>query len=334
MQISFTGAPEYMSTMLGFGNASWWMFESFKHYNMTPLIKHHNAQIGISFVPPHEYSFGAEHQYKIGYTPWESTGLQAGWLENMQACDEIWATNRWNKEIYESYLDKEVFVYNHGIDHRFSPKRRKYFSHQPFTFLYVGEPFNRKNGQLVYDTFTKLYGNDDRYKLVIKCTKMPDHPEHTIKVVEVPNSNHEPYYKNVIFITKMLSVEDLIDLYGSSHCFLYPSLGEGFGFNPFQAMAMGIPTICTAGWADYANYITLPLEAELGQSPWQDIHPGLQFIPSSAQFEEHMKNVVQNYDKYATIAFRNSFKLHEDYDWLTVTKPAIEKIKKIAKSRI
>jgi len=333
LQVSFTGAPEFMSVGLGFGNASWWIFEAFKQHKLNPIANLSTAQIGVSFCPPNEYRFGGEHQYKIGYTPWESSDFHADWYPRLAECDEVWTTSTWNKGIFENNLQREVFVFPHGIDHNFSPMRRKYFPNQPFTFLYIGEPFNRKDGQLVYDTFTRLYGNDDRYQLIVKCTPMD--PKNISTINEVTTGEFgDPYYRNVIFIKTMLSVEDLIKLYSYAHCFVYPSWGEGFGFNPFQALAMGIPTICTSEWAEYKKYITLPLDSVWARSPWQDAHPGYMLKPSGEQLEQHMLDVVKNYDKYASIAFKNSFKIHEEYDWLEISKPAVEKIKNIVKSRI
>jgi glycosyltransferase involved in cell wall biosynthesis len=114
---------------------------------------------------------------------------------------------------------------------------------------------------------------------------------------------------------------------------VYPSWGEGFGFNPLQAMAMGIPTISTHAWAEYANRITLPLESSWSDNPWQIIHPGQMLKPDAAHLEQLMLDVVNDYGKYSDSAFKNSFKIHEEYDWDLVSKPAIGKLKKIQKSR-
>ena len=37
----------------------------------------------------------------------------------------------------------------------------------------------------------------------------------------------------------------LIDLYKEAHAFVYPSLYEGFGIPPLEAMALGCPVICS-----------------------------------------------------------------------------------------
>ena len=42
-----------------------------------------------------------------------------------------------------------------------------------------------------------------------------------------------------------LSFDDLTRTYASADCFLFPSLREGFGFPPLEAMASGLPVVCS-----------------------------------------------------------------------------------------
>jgi glycosyltransferase involved in cell wall biosynthesis len=42
-----------------------------------------------------------------------------------------------------------------------------------------------------------------------------------------------------------LSFEDLTRTYASADCLLFPSLREGFGFPPLEAMASGLPVVCS-----------------------------------------------------------------------------------------
>jgi len=52
-----------------------------------------------------------------------------------------------------------------------------------------------------------------------------------------------------------MSVENLVNLYHTHHCLVYPTWGEGFGFIPLQGLASGMPTITTYPWANYEKYI-------------------------------------------------------------------------------
>jgi len=44
-------------------------------------------------------------------------------------------------------------------------------------------------------------------------------------------------------VTGFVSDQRLVDLYAGAACFLFPSLGEGFGLPPLEAMACGAPVV-------------------------------------------------------------------------------------------
>ena len=50
-------------------------------------------------------------------------------------------------------------------------------------------------------------------------------------------------------MTGYVSPEDLPCVYRGARIFVYPSLYEGFGFPPLEAMACGIPVVATKGSA-------------------------------------------------------------------------------------
>ena len=331
MKVSFTGAPEWMDRNVGYGEASFHIFEQLNKHGIEPLIKSAEANIGISFVQPTHYTFYKD-QYKIGYTPWESTGIFDSWKFNLtNTIDELWTTSPWCAEMFSKHTNKPVFVYEHGIQDDWIPKKREINPDRPFRFLHIGEPASRKDGQRVVEAFIKTFGDDPNYELVMKCSGINTTAVFdpiTGKVQGSPGA----FYKNIKMIESMLSVEQLNGLYDLCDAFVYPSWGEGFGFNPLQAMAKGIPTICTAEWAPYAKYITAPLTSVVHPSPWPTIHPGDMYKPNFDQLLFYFKDVVENYDKYSDIAYKNSFLVHKDYNWEKVSKPAVKRLKEIQKS--
>ena len=330
LKISLTGAPEFMDRNVGYGEASVHIANQFKNNDIECLINSAETNIGIAFDQPHRYKFGM-NQFKIGYTPWESTELYAGWDHIFnKVCNEVWTTSQWCAEIFSKHTTTPIFVYEHGIEDEWIPRKRSIDSSRPFRFLHIGEPAVRKDAQAVVDAFIELYGDNPNYELVIKCsnlntTKIID-PE-TKAVLGSPNA----FYKNIKIIESYLSVEQMKGLYDLCDVFVYPSWGEGFGFNPLQAMGSGMPTICTSGWATYARYITMPLDSEWHSSPWVETHPGKLLKPNKDQLKFYMKDVAKNYDKYCDLAYKNAFLIHKDYNWEKVSKPAIQRLKDIEK---
>lgn len=337
MKIYLSGAYEYMDPNVGFGVTAINSYKALKDAGLDVSCKDlkssagYDADIEICSQQPHNYRFLSKG-YKIGYTPWESTDFPASWYWPLNNCDEIWTTSEWCKKIFEEkFPDKKIFVYSHGIEPRFAPKKRVYDSSKPFTFLYIGEPYVRKNGQLVVDTFVKLFGNNPEYRLIVKGT---DESTVMVKDPDFSGMLYPPgmVYDNVITVLDKYSDDEMIQLYNMADVFLYPSAGEGWGFNPIQAMAMGIPTICTYDWADYRKYITVPVPSTQVWSRWQDIHPGKVYEPDAKYFEDAMSSAKEFHKVWSDRAFKNSFEIHEKFNWTVQTAPAVERLKEIYKN--
>jgi glycosyltransferase involved in cell wall biosynthesis len=342
MRIHLTGAFEYQDVRVGFGNAAYFIAEQFKSAGFDVSVSKpgdttaYQADVEMCFDHANRYRFVCPNAYRIGYTPWESTGIPASWVAPMESCDELWTPNKYCRDIFsERFSHKPIFVYQHGISEHYKPRKRKLRNDRPFTFLFIGEPQLRKDGTMVAEEFVKLFGNNPNYRLIIKATHMSNimmkDPKNKVSGHALVGSP-DYFYDNVITYTKMLDPVQMIQLYDEADIFVYPSWGEGWGFNPMQAIAMGIPTISTHVWADYAEYITVPIDSYLFQSPWQETHPGMMFKPDRMQLSHAMSASLENYEQLASMAFKNAFKIHEDYNWEKVSNPAVRRLKKIFSS--
>lgn len=334
MRISLNGAFRNYDPSYGYGVAADQIVKGFARNGIEYDISDRNAPIEIFWGHP-PYEFNHSQQYKIGYTAWESTGFKPNWIESMQDADEIWTPSSWLSKHFAETLDKPTFTFPHGIDSDWKPLRRYYpvYENEPFRFLHIGEPQFRKNGQMVVEAFAELFGNDPNYQLVMKTagintTRIFSEPSHSI--IGSPDA----VYRNIILVEAILDKEKLIELHNRCHAMIYPTAGEGFGFHPLEAAASAMPTITTTPWCDYSDFISVPIESELSESPWQELHPGKMFNPTKDQVKAAMIDMVENYQKHSKNAFKNSFKVHEEWQWDNQINKAVKRLEEIEFSRI
>lgn len=276
------------------------------------------APVQISFSNPYNYKFH-KGQYRIGYSPWESTTVPEPWLRKMNKCDEIWATSGWVANVYEQAGVKvPIKVYEHGIDPRWQPVSRQ--PGEKVKFLHVGEPALRKGGQLAIDAFREAFGDRDDVHLTMKCY----YQTHTRAYGDDAFVHADGAYNNVSFIKDNVNFADLQAIYHDHDVMVYPSYGEGFGLIPLQALATGMPVICTQDWAPYQRFLSpLNLPARKDRSIWS-IHPGDVYYPNYDALVD-----LYRYSATDLTYLRNKFEkqapaIHERFDWSVLTRNAVQ----------
>lgn len=114
--------------------------------------------------------------------------------------------------------------------------RKKYGIELPF-ILYLGGFSSRKNVKSIIKAFEKIYHTlPQKHALVIVGSKK-DEGE---KLYEL--SNKLKISSNIIF-TDFVDEQDLPIFYNGCSLFIYPSLYEGFGLPPLEAMSCGCPVV-------------------------------------------------------------------------------------------
>jgi len=100
---------------------------------------------------------------------------------------------------------------------------------------------------------------------------------------------------------------------------VYPSMGEGGGMMPLEAMATGMPVISVTDWADYAEYIHAKLHTRKEAVP-QNIQEvsflrGEAFQPTIKSIRDQMRRVYNNYSDYELDYREQAIKLKEEFNW-------------------
>lgn len=119
--------------------------------------------------------------------------------------------------------------------------RRKYRLPEAF-LLFVGLIEPRKNIPLLLRAYARLAGEGNMPDLVLagRLGWMVEDLLQLIESLSIQERVHLPGY---------ISPEDLPIVYNLAHVFVYPSIYEGFGFPPLEAMACGVPVITSANSA-------------------------------------------------------------------------------------
>src|SRR5262249_2304451 len=104
--------------------------------------------------------------------------------------------------------------------------------------LYVGTVEPRKNLRTLVQSFEKVAETDERLKLLVVGRQGWLTDDLYIQVKQSAKT------RQMIF-TDYTDDADLAELYSACTVFVYPSLYEGFGFPPLEAMSFGAPVIAS-----------------------------------------------------------------------------------------
>jgi glycosyltransferase involved in cell wall biosynthesis len=169
---------------------------------------------------------------------------------SVRYADFVTADSENTRNELTTLLDVEpnrVSVVYGGVDSRFHPiedeatlhaARVKYGLHSPF-ILYVGTIEPRKNLGRLLRAYTRLRAKYKTPHRLVVAGGLGWLYQDVLREIDELASEHE-----VIFLGRVPD-EDLPTLYSLADVFAFPSLYEGFGLPPLEAMACGVPVVCS-----------------------------------------------------------------------------------------
>lgn len=260
----------------------------------------HNVACWIS-VPSHATGWHKD-QHLVLFSMWESATLPEPFREGLDNFAQVLVPSQQNVELFSRYHDN-VSKIPLGIDTEDWKFRARKPPTDTFRFL-TGGSGTRKGVDLSFKAFRKVFKTwpSDMPRPVLQL-KTPKPPEMMGERVE--------------HITGYISAADEIALYGAAHCYLQPSRGEGWGLQPLQAIAQGMPTILTDahGQAEFAH-LGLPISATLQPADFFMAGPaGDWWEPSLDELCERMEWVYYHYEEACETAAEASVTAHETFTW-------------------
>lgn len=274
-------------------------------------------------------TFVKSQRYSVGFTFWETNQLPKNWVEKCNEMDEVWTCSKAMQDVFiNSGITKPVHEFKLGVDPElYFPKKRS--PHRQFTFLSIGSPATRKNSQMAVDAFLKTYGRDEDFRLIYKSNGPPD------ARMWFGDDKMAINHPRITVIDEEVSHAELARIYDKADCVLFPTSGEGWGNLPFQAIAKGIPTICTniLACTEFAN-MSVPLDFEWDSSTLFGLYVGCgQWAkPSFDDLCDKMKYVVNNYDQVADKTYKNAMWIGNNMTWQKVSEKYIDRMWKILES--
>ena len=167
---------------------------------------------------------------------------------SVHRADTIVTISNWTMSEVRRFLapqNKLMEVTHLGVADHFFPRNldaarervKKEFGLPEHFLLTVGTFEPRKNVEGTFRAFTKIAERIPHHLAIVG--------QRGWKNKRVINEIESSRFRNRIHLLGFVSDDLLPDVYSAADVFIYPSLYEGFGFPPIEAMACGVPVVCS-----------------------------------------------------------------------------------------
>lgn len=265
-------------------------------------------------VPSHLNGY-YEGQHKSILTMWETLSIPPPFRENIHEFDTIMVPSYSNVELFSRYHDNVHFI-PLGVD----PTRWHYQEPTPpgaeFRFLISGRG-NRKGMDLAYEAFRQVFHGAKPPKAGMPIPKL---------IMKSVRGVGDYFSTGIDHVTGKLTADEESDLYASAHCYLQPSRGEGFGLQPLQAIALGLPTILTNahGHESFAH-LGIPIGATESKADYFIYgDAGNWWEPNLEELCEAMFDVYMNWEAHVQRAKVSAEIAAKDWTWRNTTDRYME----------
>lgn len=216
-------------------------------------------------MTPNFFPFLVEQgKRNIGYTYWETSRIPNEWIDPInKSLSEQWVPCEHNKIAFQrSGVKIPIKVVHNPLDFdliqprtfEFLPKIRKDISDFDYRFYSIFQWTQRKNPEgLLKAYFSAFRDPKEKVILVLKTYISDNSAESTNQIKKEINEikrKMQPkgtnlYLPPIYLISHHLSRNEILSLHKMCDCFVLPHRGEGWGYPPFEALALGNPTIVT-----------------------------------------------------------------------------------------
>lgn len=198
---------------------------------------------------------GLQAPLRVGYWAWELEAFPDGWEEAFQDYDEIWCPSSFCARSLSQRSPIPVIAVPHLLDWARLNRLAQARSEQPatasspgpwrfLTFVDYWSTTARKNPGGVIQAFQRAFPSGcpgPEVELVIKTSGADQFPQERAALHRLAGAD-----PRILWVEKPLSEAELDALWLRTDALVSLHRAEGFGLTIAEAMAIGVPVICTA----------------------------------------------------------------------------------------
>lgn len=221
------------------------------------------------------YNMGSAFRRKnidrhIGYTMLEATHIPESYVTAINnECERVLVPSDQNKKAFiDSGVKCDVGVVPLGLDLDLFPLCERKRKDDTFIFGVMGGLTYRKGVDVLLRAFDAAFTKKDKVHLIVKSL-----PAHRLAAFQYYDLQGDYFTKHpqISLVYEDYDHDQLIEnFFKQIDCFVFPTRGEGFGMPPIEAMATGLPVICT-NWSGCEMYMkknhSYPLDYKLVDMP-------------------------------------------------------------------
>ena len=274
---------------------------------------------------------------KIAYNVWESTRQSDPFFNMMLQWDQFWVASNWQRmvTIEQGYPHERVKVVPEGID----PNIFKYNRHprkrgdKTFTFFLAARWEHRKSVTEIMQQYAKRFGDNKDVRFILSADNPfpTDGMNSTNERLEALNIDPDKYN---IDIRHFMPFDEYLYTLQNCDCYVSCSRAEGWNLPLLEAIACGVPTICSDYGAqlDFAKGISHTVDIADHLQP-QNVYgyepgtcPGTWAEPDYDHLGHQMEYVYNNHFACKHRAKMGSNEVREKFTWDNAAKIAAKHI--------
>jgi glycosyltransferase involved in cell wall biosynthesis len=249
--------------------------------------------------------------------------------------------SRWAATAFErfGFSPERIHVIPHGVDplvFRADEAARGKIrgalgAQNHFIFMSIGAMTWNKGLDILLAAFAHVLETERGVRLVLKGADALYPSQHLVReaLASLPARARETVTSSLVYEGRTLSAQGIAHLIGAADCYVAPYRAEGFNMPVLEAMACGVPVICTAGGPtdEFSDpEFAARIRSRLVSLPLTGDEAGDALAPDADHLVELMRDAARHRDGAQAQGARAAAYVRDRFSWDAVTNLLLERV--------